>query len=572
MHINNLFRTLLFIAAVYVQLLFPMQTVAANTTPDSLLTEKQIRSIYYSTPDSALRLLDEAEARHLPGMPLFRIDILRSMVYESQGMYTLKERYLRRALTTDSVQQVPSRKLRLLTQLATVFERQNKYEEGIRICSEAIKMAQELQQKAMESQLLFTIGRIYSGMQRMDEALEYMYRSIDLLKDSEDVRELAYLSTFYGDLSAFLNDNHRHSEAIKLCEQRLNVIHRMSRMPGPPPGYIDQQYGYLYSKLALYYRQEGETAKAAEACRNYLATVFSSSKVGQAEIIPYLLHNHQYGEALQRLDKYTAIFRQADTISYNYIIMLDQYAQTYRRLGNLELANNYLQRIIRVNDSIYHREKASQAHEFAILYQTQEKDMQIRETQSELKRQYILLGAAGLVVMLLMLLLWEKHLNLRRTRERNRIAARQIDELLAQKEELRKAYAGAKEEVSTLLKEEVPQGAKEEENRLRFMQMEALLISDRLFLNPNITREDLMKITGLSKNRFSAFLLEQANDNLSGYLNRLRVEYSVSLLKEKDKFTIDAIASMSGFNSRSAYYTAFNKIFHLSPAQYRDTL
>lgn len=570
MQINNLFRTLLFIAAVYVQLLFPMQTVAANTTPDSLLTEKQIRRIYYSAPDSALRLLDEAEARHLPGMPLFRIDILRSMVYESQGMYTLKECYLQRALTADSVQQVPSRKLRLLTQLATVFERQNKYEEGIRICSEAIKMAQELQQKAMESQLLFTIGRIYSGMQRMDEALEYMYRSIDLLKDSEDVHELAYLSTFYGDLSAFLNDNHRNSEAIKLCEQRLNVIHRMSRMSGPPPGYIDQQYGYLYSKLALYYRQEGETAKAAEACRNYLATVFSSSRAGQAEIVPYLLYNRQFREALQRLDNRLAVFRQSDTISYDYTIILNQYAQAHHGLGYTELENSYLQRIINVNDSIYHREKASQAHEFAILYQTQEKDTQISKAQAELRLQYILLATATLIASLFVILLWEKHLNLRRTLERNRIAALRIDELLAQKEELRKAYAGMKAEEDKA--GEAEKEAIEETNRLRFMQMEALLISDRLFLNPNITREDLMKITGLSKNRFSAFLLEQANDNLSGYLNRLRVEYSVSLLKEKDKFTIDAIASMSGFNSRSAYYTAFNKIFHLSPAQYRDTL
>lgn len=93
-------------------------------------------------------------------------------------------------------------------------------------------------------------------MQRMDEALQYMYRSIDLLKDSDNVRELAYLSTYYGDLSGYLYDNHHNDEAIEICQQRLNVIHRMSRMPGPPPGYIDQQYGYLYSKLALYYRQE----------------------------------------------------------------------------------------------------------------------------------------------------------------------------------------------------------------------------------------------------------------------------------------------------------------------------
>lgn len=537
--------------------------------PDSLLTEKHVRSIYLSAPDSALLLLNEAEASRR--VEPFRIDILRCMVYESQGMYTLKERYLRRVLTTDSVQKVPARKLKMLTQLATVLDRQNKYEEGILICSEAIGLAQELGQKAMESELLFTIGRIYGGMQRMDEALQYMHRSINLLKGSDNVRELAYLSTYYGDLSTYLNDNHRNGEAIELCQQRLDVIRRMSRMSGPPPGYIDQQYGYLYSKLARYYQQAGEAEKAAEACRNYLATSFSSSQVGQAEIVPYLLHNRQYREALQRLDKYSTIFRQADTISYNYIVTLDQYAQAYRGLGNPEQANRYLQRIINVNDSIYHREKTSQAHEFAILYQTQEKDMLIRETQAELKRQYILFAAASLVALLLVILLWEKHLNLRRTRERNRIAARQIDELLAQKEELRKAYAGIEKE-ETEEETSVPQEVKNEENRLRFMQMEASLLSGQLFLNPNITREDLMRIAGLSKNRLSILLQEQANDNLSGYLNRLRVEYSVALLKEKDKYTIDAIATMSGFNSRSAYYTAFNKVFHLSPAQYRDSL
>ncbi|WP_101546111.1 AraC family transcriptional regulator [Bacteroides cutis] len=548
--------------------------LAANTpksaqTTDSLLTEKHIRSIYLSMPDSALHLLNEAEASHR--MQPFRIDILRCMVYESLGMYALKERYLRRVLTTDSVQTVPARKLKMLTQLAAVLERQNKYEEGIRICSEAIGLAQAQEQKAMESELLFTIGRIYGGMQRRDEALQYMYRSIDLLKGSDNVRELAYLSTYYGDLSSYLNDSHRNGEAIKICRQRLDVIHRMSGMSGPPPGYIDQQYGYLYSKLAWYYQQEGETRKAAEACRNYLATAFSSSQVGQVEIVPYLLHNHQYHEALQRLDNYAAIFQGADTISYNYTTLLSYYAQAYRGLGNQEPANSYLQRIIHVNDHIYQREKASQAHEFAILYQTQEKDMQIRETQAELKRQYILFAASSLVALLLVILLWEKHLNLRRTRERNRIAVCQIDELLAQKEELRKAYAEIEKEEAEE-KQAAVQEVKDEENRLRFMQMEASLISGKLFLNPNMTREDLMKIAGLSKNRLSALLQEQANDNLSGYLNRLRVEYSVALLKEKDKFTIDAIATLSGFNSRSAYYTAFNKVFHLSPAQYRDSL
>ena len=65
MHITCEFRTL-FLISVCVLFLFPAWTIAADSTPDSLLTEKQILKIYYSAPDSALHLLNEAEARHLP--------------------------------------------------------------------------------------------------------------------------------------------------------------------------------------------------------------------------------------------------------------------------------------------------------------------------------------------------------------------------------------------------------------------------------------------------------------------------------------------------------------------------
>ena len=68
-------------------------------------------------------------------MPAFHIDILRSMVYESQAMYVLKERCLRRALQSDSVRLVPARRLRLLSQLSSTLDRLNRYEEGISITS-----------------------------------------------------------------------------------------------------------------------------------------------------------------------------------------------------------------------------------------------------------------------------------------------------------------------------------------------------------------------------------------------------------------------------------------------------
>lgn len=135
MQITHYFRISILILVCILPAFTPTLASGASTVPDSLLTEKYIRSIYISAPDSALHLLDEAEKRRLPSMPAFHIDILRSMVYESQAMYVLKERCLRRALQSDSVRLVPARRLRLLSQLSSTLDRLNRYEEGISITS-----------------------------------------------------------------------------------------------------------------------------------------------------------------------------------------------------------------------------------------------------------------------------------------------------------------------------------------------------------------------------------------------------------------------------------------------------
>ena len=141
MQITHYFRISILVLACILPAFTPTLASGASTVPDSLLTEKYIRSIYISAPDSALHLLDEAEKRRLPSMPAFHIDILRSMVYESQAMYVLKERCLRRALQSDSVRLVPSRRLRLLSQLSSTLDRLNRYEEGISITPEALQTA-----------------------------------------------------------------------------------------------------------------------------------------------------------------------------------------------------------------------------------------------------------------------------------------------------------------------------------------------------------------------------------------------------------------------------------------------
>lgn len=117
---------------------------AANNAASGILTEQTIRQLYIEHPDSCLDLLDKAELRKIDtDIPVFKMDMLRAMCYEIKGDYPEKERCVRRLLEEDSVRLVADRRLKVTVMLAGVLDRQNKYEEGIRVCREAIDLARK---------------------------------------------------------------------------------------------------------------------------------------------------------------------------------------------------------------------------------------------------------------------------------------------------------------------------------------------------------------------------------------------------------------------------------------------
>ncbi|WP_052356286.1 AraC family transcriptional regulator [Bacteroides timonensis] len=527
----------------------------AEDIPDSLLTEKHITHLHLTAPDSALLLLDEAERRHTPGMELFRIDLLRSMTYGSKSMYTLCEHYIRRALASDSVQLVPKRKLRALSQLTITLEQRNMYEEGIRTANETLILARQLGQSIVESQLLSTIGRMYIGMHRPNEGINYMKQAINRLQHTENLRELVRISEAYGDLMTTLTDNNRLQEAIEAGLQRAGIIHRMSQLSGPPPGYIDRQYAYLYSKMAYIYQLAHQPAKAEEAYRNYLSTNYAHSAWGQSESLPYLINEGRYREAIQINQNIQKFFQGQDTINYAYLIMLNRFAQSYRGLQRHTLSDAYQQRITVLTDSIYSREKESRAQEFAAIFDTQEKKVLIAQQGYQLNSYRILTYSVSLILMLSLSFLLINYRHLRKIREKNHVAARQIDELLAQRKQLRQLWQEELEKKKTDEADETDEAEENEptaaelRNRHIFQKMENSLLSEKAYLNPDYGRDNLLELTNLNRNRLTEIIKEHTGFTPNTYLNHLRIEHAVYLMKTYPHYSIESIAFDSGFNS-----------------------
>lgn len=552
-------------------------SMKAQSVPDSVLSYWNIQNIYLRDPDYALQLLDSAEARNLPNLPLFKINRLRSMCYDVKGEYWLTEKYVRRQLEDDSIRSVPVRKLRTLTMLVDALSSQNKYEECIRYCKETIKLARELGRINSEGEMLFTMGNIYAGMNRLEESLEMYREGIDLLKDSDDVRDLAILSTAYGELMTTLMWNKKVLEAIEIGKERERLVEHMSQMPGPPDGYIDQQYGYLYSKMAYALQLVERSEEAMHYYRQFQTTDFAHQSFTQGEIIPFLLQAGRYQEALKLNKADYEIFcseYEKDTVNYNYYVILDRFAQAYRGLKDYKRANAYLSRAFALNDAIYTKEKESRAQEFATVFMLNEKDLQLAQMHLVAQRRNFQMIILCIVLVLACAFLGIVVYHLQIIRRRNLVAAKQIDELVLQRDDLRRACERAMtfSSIGSSSSNTNPKDSQKDSDDPQmnsFLRMEYRVMEERLFLQPKFGRDDLLRLCNVSKNDLPRILRQYARvNNVSDYLNHLRVEYAVRLMHEKPNLSMDGIGKEAGFNSRSTFYRAFFKEFGMTPAQY----
>ena len=111
----------------------------------------------------------------------------------------------------------------------------------------------------------------------------------------------------------------------------------------------------------------------------------------------------------------------------------------------------------------------------------------------------------------------------------------------------------------------------EDENKKIFKELNRIVVQDQLYLSPELSREDLAQIVHLNNARFARMIKENTGTNFNGYINELRINYAIQLLKQHPNYTIRAIADEAGFNSTPILYSMFKKKTGMTPYEFKKT-
>ena len=107
-----------------------------------------------------------------------------------------------------------------------------------------------------------------------------------------------------------------------------------------------------------------------------------------------------------------------------------------------------------------------------------------------------------------------------------------------------------------------------EESNEMLNAIESKMIEEKFYLNENFSSQDVLVHFEITRNKLDELLTHIKGVSFVDWLNTLRIEYAKNLLINNNKYTIDAISSMSGYSSRSAFYVAFKKVTNITPTEF----
>lgn len=354
--------------------------------------------------------------------------------------------------------------------------------------------------------------------------------------------------------------------------------------------------GYVYQKLAEIYSFQRESTQTAYYYAKALPLV---SKYGQTGwkvnllLTQGRLHNFfsHYDTALDYLQKALELNKKEFHSPAAAAEISKELSYAFGKKGDFKNAWLAKSEYIRLSDSL--DAVVQQSKDMEILaednYKAYVTEIKTYEREKVLLVSVITILSLSLMVILFVFIrlktsdrrLVEKNLELVRSEEYHRGLLRQASGE-KEPEEGAQATSGvegvteAVDESAAQKRGEVDRPESEDgESEISLVQLrslvsrlEDLMATSRLYLNPDLTLEELAEKLNTNRTYLSRAINKVFDNNYTSYVNALRIKEAVRIIsnKEFELYKIEGIAKTAGFKNRTSFIAAFRKYTGVTPS------
>ena len=404
---------------------------------------EQIKSISLSQPELALSMLDSAEVLHT--MPMYDVNALRAIVYNNSSNDNAKALHYALLASTDSLlTHNDEKRLAVAAVLAYQYFKCGIYDRCLLTAEQAITLARKLKAADKEATILNTKAMCESEIGLVDKALRSFDSGIDLLRRQVHTADTwstwSDLVDMYSQKANVLLDNHRYTEVAAMYDTFSEAVTTMTeRKPESVAGGNDWSKAMFYAIYSVTYAHLGEKQKAYDFYSKLIDTDLSKTPSGITFLVPYLLLERRYGEAITKLEQEEAFFKRCgrDTVDYYFVrTLLPSKADALFNEGRYREAALTGLRAIALNDSLSLKLKKQNAMSMSQLLDSKHKDMRINEQARDLRNSRAIVALVSFLLTILAVLFIRVVSYNRLVQRKNRAAAATINELTAAKEQL----------------------------------------------------------------------------------------------------------------------------------------
>lgn len=528
---------------------------------------RKITTIYIDKPKKALQMLDSAEQHRL--IPIEEIQNLRAMSYfygldnPQKALECANKGYSNAIENVDTLAQLNSLKV-----LVTVYYMQSHYTEVIIKSNEAIELALKIKDKESVAFFYMALGSAKSEIDNLNDALDYLNKSIEIYQTI--VEDSARWATYDNMLYALTKQvdvyasNRFYDKAVSLIPRCQALLDYLKKSDSATIGLNDIREAELMAACSKAYYGAGETKKAEKCYEKLRLTKYGNTDHGIALAVPYLVYSGQYAEALRCIKikkKHMQKCHSIVTYYYNKVLLRNEF-KCYYNLNMYKEASFSANENMVMADSLRAREKKDYVRTVKKVFADRDIQLQLikHEQKAETSQIVILLATILVVALGLLLAISIRYNNILRRKDRANLATM---------EELRKLYnERTRQHTDTIA---VDENEDDDEDRKMFVVIYNEIITRKLYLKPGFSRDDAISIVPMSMKQFSA-LFQKYSTGFVSFVNNLRLEHSLELIRSNQEYTIEGIALDSGFSNRQTFHRLFVEKYGMTPTEYKRLL